>query len=136
MENKSKIRIKIDYDRPEDNLSRLAIKLAESLSLASQYQQDAETYKAASQSEMQKANTLQNIIFQIKERKKNPPQKNSRMDPLNEYNLDDCNNEFKLLKERALYLQKKSDEYSNLSSRNRNEANKLQIKIRDINNRG
>lgn len=128
-----KIRFEITESRPEDEPNVLAIKMAECLNTAALAQQDGETYKTAAGAELQKARQLQDVIFQIKEREKNPPAKVSRMDPLSHYDLEDCEKQLKVFKDRAVELQAKSDEFLQKANENRNEANKLQIRIREAN---
>ena len=122
---------KIEETRPEERLEKLAIQLAEALDNASRLQLDGETYKTAAAAELQKARQLQDVIFQIKEREKNPPAKVSRMDPLAHYDLEDCQEQLKTLKERAVELQAMSDDFTQKANENRNEAQKLQIDIRE-----
>lgn len=127
------IRFKIEEDVPENSPNVLAIKLAEALDSAAKFQLDGETYRAAATAELQKAKQLQNVIFQIKERAKNPPQKISRMDPLSHYNLQDCELELSKFKARAVELQQMADDFFQKATENRNESQKLQIKIREAN---
>lgn len=128
-----KIRFEITTDNPESSPNVLAITMAECMQNAAQLQQDGEAYKNAASAELQKARQIKDVIFQIKEREKNPPVKVSRMDPLREYDLEDCENQLKIFKDRAVELQAKADEYFQKATENRNEANKLQIRIREAN---
>lgn len=131
--NAPKIRFEITEDRPEDSPSRLAIELAEQLTLASVRQRDSATFSVSAQAERTKAQQLQSIIFQLKERKRNPIPNVSRMDPLNEYSMEQCEAEFALLKERAQDMQQKSDLYAQEAKEAQIKAEKLQKKIHDIN---
>lgn len=128
-----KVRFEITTDKPEESPNSLAILLAEAMDAASKNQQDGDTYRVAATAELQKARQLQDVIFQIRERRKNPPVKISRMDPLNQYVLEDCEKELKKFKERAVELQSMADDFLQKATKNRNEANKLQIRIREFN---
>ena len=128
-----KVTFKIENDRPEDSPNSLAIQMAECMQNSSQFQTDGEVYKTAASAELQKAKQLQNVIFQIKERQKNPPAKVSRMDPLAHYDLEDCETQLANFKERAVDMQSMADDYFQKADANKNESNKLQIRIREEN---
>ena len=124
-----KIRFEITRDRPEDSLQRMAIQLAEALTKSSTYQVDANTFSEAANAERQKAQQLQGVLFQIKERQKNPPTKVSRMDPLAEYDLESCEKQFEELKKTAQKMQEIADEHFSNAENARREADSLQRKI-------
>lgn len=126
-----KIRFEITTNKPEESPERYALMLAEAFNGASLRQTDSETFHVSAQSERRKAQQIQDIIFQLKEREKNPVEKVSRMDPLNDYDLEACENQLKDLKENSEELQKKSDEYSQEANGHRQDIVKLQKLIRE-----
>lgn len=124
--------IKIEEYNQEDDISFLAIRLAEELHCASAKQKDYESFSAGAFAERKKALNLQDVIFKLKERQKNPPKKVSRMDPLNFYELETCEEELKTYMDRAKEMQEKADMYANEAQKHRNESQKIQIKIRRL----
>jgi len=131
----SKVSFKIEHDRPEDSPNSLAIRLVEAFQAAANSQADADALRFSAQSERTKAQQIQDAIFQLKERKKNPPAKVSRMDPLNEYSLEACETQLAELKKNSVELQKTSDEHAQEAMRQRNEAERLQRLIREANDK-
>jgi len=132
-DEKPQYTLKFEYDRPEDSAQALAIKLAEAFTKSASSQRDAEAFKTNAQSERVKAKQLRDVIFQLKERKKNPIPNVSRMDPLNEYDLEKCEAEFEECKTRAQNFQITSDTFAASAHDSRREAETLQRLIHQAN---
>lgn len=130
-----KVRLEISRDRPEDSPSRLAFELAEALNTVSERRNDCELFKTSAAAERTKASQMQDVIFQLKERRRNNVVSTSRMDPLNEYDLDSCEAEFALLKARAQEMQEKSDTYDVEAKAAKLTADKLQRRLHEINSK-
>ena len=130
-----KYRLEITEDRPEDDPVLLAKKLAEALMNASLRQTDAEAFAESSRAERTKARQFQDILFQLKEREKNPPAKVSRMDPLSEYDAVKIKEELEIYKKRAVELQEESDQHAESAKKHRVEAEQLQRKIHELRNK-
>lgn len=127
--DRPKYRLEITEDRPEEDPVFLAKKLAEALMNASLRQNDAEQFAESSRAERAKARQFQDVLFQLKEREKNPVPNVSRMDPLNEYDIDMVKEELATYKKRAQDLQEESDKHREEAKHYRIEAEQLQRKI-------
>ena len=101
------------------------------------HQENQSSFIAASQAERQKAISLQNVIFQLKERERNgPPEKISRMDPLSGYDMVACELELQELKARAQELQSIADDHGQKVIEAKNEIAALNKKIREVRSSG
>ena len=138
--------LRVEEYRKEDDVEHLAIRLAECLSKSARYRKDAEAFNNSARSELRIAQSLQNVIFQLKERNRQrrcakkeaesngeiyvPPKPKSRMDPMETYDLDMCEKEFKERRERGGQLLQKSDKYKREAKVLDQEADELQKRIR------
>jgi len=115
--------------KPQD----LAIQLVESIENASLHRNNAKAFREHSQYEGGKIRTLNDVLFQLKERKRNPPVKVSRMDPLGEYNVDMIHKEIQQAKERQIEFANKASKEETLAVAEDGKTMKLQKDIRELN---
>lgn len=120
--------LRVTETKQEDDPKRLAIRLAEIINGIGVLYGDVQTFKTQATSERAKAANLRNVIFELKERKKNPPKKVSRMDPYNTYDLEACEKEMKLYKDRAIEM----DQTAADQTKKREE---LQVEMVDVQSR-
>ena len=110
----------------------LARLLAESLQNASLRQGDAEAYDRQAASERAKVQQLNNILFQLKERRRNPPAKLRRMDPLNEYEEEAVKAEIAMLKKRGAKFADMAAKFRADAEKHRRSADDYQRRLRDL----
>lgn len=127
------IKFVIEEYHKEEDPAFLAMCLAEALHNASVAQTDYESFRASANAEKQKANSLNHIIFQLKERNRSGFISTSRMDPLASYNLDDCVSQLNKIKERVIEFTNKSNEALIAAETARRESKRLQIELKRLN---
>jgi hypothetical protein len=124
--------LKVEHE-PTTTPGQLAIELAESMQNAINYRADAVAFREHSVFEAGKIRKLNTVLFQLKERERNPPEKISRMDPLGEYNLDMINEEIALAKARTKEFSDRASSRETEASAEDNKAVRLQREIRELN---
>jgi hypothetical protein len=95
----------VTKNRPEDAPERLAVRLAEVINGIANLQADVRALTGQADAERKKAKGLDAVIFQLRERERNPPAQVRRMDPLATYDMDACIEERDLYQRRAKDLQ-------------------------------
>jgi hypothetical protein len=126
------IGLKVEEHRPEDDPGWLAIRLAEALHQVALSQRDASSFQNNVLSERQKALQIQQVIFELEERKRaKAPRRPSRMDPLNTYDLDTCKEELRQIKARNVEFNDKANECLADVKRFQREADRYQKLIRE-----
>ena len=127
------VKLLVEEYRQEEDVSFLAVTLAEQLHEAGLAQRDYETLSASARAERQKAANLNVVIFQLKERQRSGFVSESRMDPLSTYDLGECEKELGIFKERANELQESAMNRLTDAEKARRESDRLQRKIRKLN---
>lgn len=134
------IGFKVEKSKPEESLETYARMLSEASDNEKRARQDAEAYRVNAMNERQKGLELQNIIFDLKQRKRigagpvlNKYGRPSRMHPLNNYSLEKCEKELAKCKFRQSEFQKTADHYDQEAVRLNGKVNEYTIKIRDFN---
>jgi hypothetical protein len=120
--------LRVTETKPEDAPERLAVRLAEIINGIGNFYAEADAFKRQGTSERSKAAGLRNVIFELKERKKNPPAKVSRMDPYNTYDLEACEAELQGYKDRSV-------EMDSLAAQQLEKRDKLQLEMIDVQSR-
>lgn len=125
------IGFRIEHVKPEDDPTYLAKLLAEAYTNASRRSHDVDTHRQAAQAERQKGNRLQDVIFQLRERKrKGITTYRSRMDPMRFYDLHRCEEQLQKHQEQAAELTKLADQYQQEADGFRNSIVKIEKQIR------
>jgi hypothetical protein len=109
---------------------QIAIQIAEAYQVQANSSADAAAFKAQAMHERRRANELQGILFQLKERARNPPEKIRRMDPLAEYDADSLKEEMEIYKKRAQDLQVMADQATERVKKARLDAVRLQAEVK------
>lgn len=125
--------LKFTYSRPEDDPQRLALRIVELMQGVLNRGKDKDSHLAGVRAERQKAQQLQAVIFELKERKSGRKiVKFSRMDPYNTYDLDLCLQELEDYKTNARNLQNLADGFSQEVTSMQAEIIEVQTKLRKI----
>lgn len=126
----SPVRFKVEQlGHTAGDLARL---LAEALQNASLKQNDADAYERQAASERVKIRDYNNILFQLKERKRNPPARVRRMDPLNEYDEEAVKEEVEMIKARHANFSTMAAEFKNAAEKARRDASGYQRRLQDL----
>lgn len=107
--------VHIKIERMGLTVGELAMLKVEAMQGHSLKQQDAQAYQLQAANERTKGQQFVVVLQQLKDRKRNPPAKVSRMDPLSEYDVDKVKDELEMIKARA-------QNFSDLSAKYQREA--------------
>jgi hypothetical protein len=121
-------KVKVERTRPENSPKWLSMQLVEAFEEERVHRMEKESYKTNACSEGQKVQQLKAVIHELKERKKNPPKKISRMDPYNTYNLDLC-------KEELTQAMDRMQEFTQTAAKHAEGERTAQITQRDLQKR-
>lgn len=118
--------------------SELAHLKVESMQNAMLRQQDAAAYKIQAASERTKGRELVITIHGFKEywKKRPPKDKRSRMEPYESYDLGMCEEELKVVKQRAQDFEMRSAEYQADAERHARETAELDERLRKLQREG
>lgn len=138
--------LRVEEYREEDDLEKLAIRLAECLNASRRKRKDAEGFNNSARAELQMCQQLQHVIFQVRERDRErarakreaeargeeyvPPKPKSRMDPMETYDLKMCEDEFRERRERGNKMLQQADEFKREADELEKEADEIQKRIR------
>ncbi len=125
--------LKIERLNPETDAKLLAERMAGKYNFEFAARNDARELRAAAQSERAKGTQLTHTLFALREWKKNPPAKISRMDPMQFYDEEQIQEEIRLHGVKAIDLDKLAAERDQMAVKAHNEAVDLQNRIRRIN---
>jgi len=114
---------------PQFTVEQLAVQLAESLQGSFDAQKEVQTFSAQVDTEKRKIFQLEDILLKVREFKKAPPGKISRMDPLATYQAQDIESDINTAKERLSDWNKRSVEASEKAVDLQKTANRLQLEI-------
>jgi hypothetical protein len=123
--------IKVEYELPDPGL--LAMKLVEAFRAVEAHKRDVASFAQQSQSERIKVQQLRNLILQVREYQRNPPERRRRMEPLADHNLQTLKEEMEEARRRMVEFQATSDEQAREASRRHEETIKLQGEISRVN---
>ena len=124
--------LKIERLDPERDAKLLAERMANKYQFEYAARGDAREFRAAAQSERQKGTALKQTLFDLREWKKNPPEKISRMDPMQFYEEDKIEAEIKSYQSKAQRLDELAANREELAMKAHNEAVELQGRIKKI----
>ena len=129
-------RLKIEHMGATD--SQLAHLKIESMQNAMLRQQDAVAYKIQAASERTKGRELVSTIHGFKEywRNRPPEGKRSRMEPYESYDLGMCEEELKVVKQRAQEFETKAAEFQAEAERHARETAELDERLRKLQREG
>lgn len=129
-------RIRLKAERLGDTAEHLAVLLAESFRTGARKRRDGDAYRQQVANERLKAGRLNDVLFQLAERRRNPPARIRRMDPLAEYDEGMVKAELKLAKDRSQNFQTMSDGFIEEAEREDRKAAVLQTRIQKLNKTG
>ena len=128
------IGFKVEHS-PRYTASQLAIMLGEAMQNSINFKADAKAFQEHSEFEIKKVRRFKALLKKLENRKKNPPEKVSRMDPLASYNET-------LILEELSQSKQRSKDFANMASKKKTMAIKedsrvleLQKEIRELNNK-
>ena len=128
--------IRLKAERLGATSEQLAVELAEAFRLGNRKRRDGAAYREQVANERLKAGRLNDVLFQLKDRKRNPPAQVRRMDPLAEYDVDMVKEELELAKARSINFQTMSDGFIEEAERADRNAAVLQNRIQALNKLG
>ena len=125
-------RVKVDRERPENSPQWLSMQLVEAFEEERVHRMQKQSYQTNATSEGQKIQQLKTVIQELKNREKNPPQKISRMDPYNTYDLGLCEEELTQAIDRMQEFTQTAAEHATGERAAQVKQRDLQRRIKDV----